>query len=67
MLIYHLLRTINGPGFNDATGLAMIPFALFTIESNQMWQVEYWQIDGEYSEAACPTEQTEKYASEYDR
>ncbi len=56
VLIFHLLRTINGPGFNDATGLAMIPFALLTIESNQMWQVEYWQIDGEYSEAACPTE-----------
>ena len=42
-LIYNLLRSINGPGFNDATGLAMIPFALLTVESYGLWLIDEWE------------------------
>ncbi len=52
-LIYNLLRSINGPGFNDATGLAMIPFALLTVESNGLWVIEDWEYFEE-TENAIP-------------
>lgn len=51
LLIFHLLRSINGPGFNDATGLAMIPFALLTVESNQIWRGGFWLIDDQNADA----------------
>jgi hypothetical protein len=37
-LCYTLMRSMNSEGFNDGTGLAMIPFALYTVEKLTLWK-----------------------------
>jgi len=37
-ILLTLVLSISGEGFNDGTGIAIIPFALFTVERYNLWR-----------------------------
>ena len=39
LFVFYLMTSVNSAGFNDGTGIAMIPFALYTVHNKKLWKI----------------------------